>query len=99
MKIEHTIYIIVRFFGLFKDISTKREVEFCLKEGTNVADLIEAIFKSFPMMKTELYTKDNQLREWVIVLKNGRNINIYNGMNTILANGDILAIFPPTAGG
>lgn len=99
MKTEHTIYIIVRFFGLFKSISTKREVGFYLKEGTNVADLIEEIFKSFPLMKPELYNKNNQLREWIMVLKNGRNINIYDGMNTILANGDILAIFPPTAGG
>ncbi|MHA1968977.1 MAG: MoaD/ThiS family protein [Candidatus Hodarchaeales archaeon] len=35
----------------------------------------------------------------VIILINGRNINIFEGIETKLVNCDAIAIFPPTTGG
>jgi len=35
----------------------------------------------------------------VNVLKNGRNIHFLNGLETPLSEGDVIALFPPAAGG
>ncbi|MDD1680192.1 MAG: MoaD/ThiS family protein [Methanoregula sp.] len=33
------------------------------------------------------------------ILQNGRNIHFLAGLDTLLSDGDIIALFPPAAGG
>jgi molybdopterin converting factor small subunit len=40
-----------------------------------------------------------QLGSWVVILINGRNMNIFDGLDTELNDNDVVAIFPPVAGG
>jgi len=50
-------------------------------------------------LKNILFDETDQLHKWIIILRNGRNINVYNGLDTKLTDGDVIAIFPPVAGG
>jgi molybdopterin synthase sulfur carrier subunit len=43
--------------------------------------------------------KTGELKAWLHILVNGRSISMLNGLKTELADGDVLAIFPPMGGG
>ena len=47
----------------------------------------------------ELFEADGSLHGFVSVLKNGREINELDGLDTELADGDTLSVFPPVSGG
>ena len=93
------VTITARFFGKFKQISEEREVEFILKKGSSIVEFLNQLIKHFPPMKELIFDENDQLHSWISILKNGRNIKALDGINTTLADEDILAVFPPVAGG
>ena len=49
--------------------------------------------------KTLLDPETKTLRQFILILVNGRNIVFLDGLNTKLVEGDVIAISPPIAGG
>jgi molybdopterin synthase sulfur carrier subunit len=47
----------------------------------------------------DLFQDDGTLREYVRVMKNGKQIVHQDGLETGVADGDTLSVFPPVAGG
>ena len=43
--------------------------------------------------------KKGTLQQYILILVNGRNILFLNGRDTLLKEGDVIAISPPIAGG
>ncbi len=76
-----------------------REVEIQVKQRSTVLTLLEDSIKRFPDLEELLFTEDSKLHSWITILKNGRNINIFDGLKTKVTEGDVIAIFPPVAGG
>lgn len=91
--------VTARFFGQFKQISNEREIEYKIEKGISIHEFLIQVIKQFPKMKELLFDENYQLHNWVSILKNGRNIKTLEGIDTTLADGDIIAIFPPVAGG
>jgi molybdopterin converting factor small subunit len=46
-----------------------------------------------------LFSAPDTFRDFVNILKNGRNIYFLAGLDTPLDDGDIITLFPPAAGG
>ncbi len=93
------IAVRVKFFATFKQITNKKEIELQLEEGTNISQLIDILIKSYNDLKKEIYDDKNKIKDYIQILKNGRNIKYLNALNTQLEDADTISIFPPVAGG
>ncbi len=63
-----------------------------------VIDLIHYLNLTNQGFKT-LVLSDEKLKPNIIVLKNGRNIEFQEGINTEINEMDVIAFFPPVGGG
>jgi len=88
----------VRSFASFRDILGK-ELSLELKEGSTVKDLLDDLISTRQRLKSAVFDESGKVREYVILMKNRKNIESLNGLDTELAEGDEVAILPPVAGG
>ncbi|MGF3522304.1 MAG: ubiquitin-like small modifier protein 1 [Candidatus Bathyarchaeia archaeon] len=92
----------VRFFTVLREITGKREENLQFAEG-------EKPTVSLALRKlTSRYGKDfadyvfaasGEVRGFLQFLVNGKSVAALNGLETQLADGDVLAIVPPVGGG
>jgi molybdopterin synthase sulfur carrier subunit len=75
------------------------ELVISLPEGKSVRQLLQVLGKKYAGFLPRILESDGQLRPYVSILKNGRNIKYLNDLDAKLAEGDVIAIFPPLAGG
>lgn len=74
--------------------SGRKEVE-C--EGATVREVIERAVVTEPRMRPRIFREDG--RVYAGIFLNGRNINALQGMDTPIAEGDMLKVLPPLSGG
>lgn len=68
--------------------------------GDTVKNLLDTLVKKVgDRLHKILYPKGDQLSELLYILVNGRNIRHINGLETELKDGDVVSLFPITAGG
>ena len=92
--------ITVRLFGPFKQVVGERDVIFNLKTGSTVSQLLTELITKYPSLKDLLFDiKKLELYDYIVILKDGRNIKIYDNLETKLSDNEVIAIFPPVAGG
>ncbi|PWI48258.1 molybdopterin synthase sulfur carrier subunit [Candidatus Heimdallarchaeota archaeon B3_Heim] len=96
---QSTFQVTARFFGPYKQVTKKRDIDISLTEKSTVSLLLEVIITQYPPLKDLILDEYSKLGSWVVILINGRNMSIFNGLNTPLKEGDTIAIFPPVAGG
>ena len=88
----------VRSFASFRDILGK-ELSVELKEGSTVKDLLDDLISTRQRLKSAVFDESGKVKEYVILMKNRKNIESLDGLDTELAEGDEVAILPPVAGG
>ena len=76
-----------------------RDSPFIEVDAGTVRQLLEKLGQSFGQAFYDLIVQEDDLREDVVILKNGRNIAHFKGLDTELTDGDDVAIFPPVSGG
>ncbi len=87
----------VKLFAQISEIAGRKEL---LLEGETVAEVIDELVKEVPELEDELFKEEqNELSEDIIVLKEGRNINYLNGLQSEVGKGDNISIFPVVGGG
>lgn len=69
-----------------------------LSEDAAIYGLLEELKKD-SFLAGKLFGDNGELRDIFIVLVNGRRMDNLNGLDTALAEGDVVSIFPPVAGG
>jgi len=91
--------ITVKFFANFREVIGKGQERV---EGTkNVASLLDELVRRFgERLAEQLYSPGTRkLRGTVNILVNGKAIRLLQELNTPLKDEDVVAIFPPVAGG
>ena len=95
--------VAVRFFAALRELIGKK-VEFL--EFSDSEDItVEKVFKRLNKLYKDKFIqyvfdeKTGEVKDYLTLLVNGRNITALNDMKTRLMDGDVLAILPPVGGG
>jgi len=75
------------------------ELAISVPEGSTVHYLLEILGRKYAGFLPKIMESGGPMRSYVSILKNGRNIGSLDDLDTRLAEGDVIAIFPPLAGG
>ncbi len=88
----------IRAFANFREI-LGRDFDMEIKEGSTTGDLLQSLISNHQNLRTAIFDEAGNIREYVIIMKNRKNIESLQGLRTILGEGDEVAILPPVAGG
>ncbi|QYZ78517.1 MoaD family protein [Methanofollis formosanus] len=88
----------IKSFATFRNIlENEREME--VAEGTTVAALLDLLIKERPPLRDAMFEAPGVLLDHVNILRNGRNIHFEDGLETRIADKDVISLFPPVGGG
>ncbi len=88
----------VRFFARFRELlGTELIAE--VAGQTTLPDLIKQITQKNTEGHHAIFDEGGHFREYVIVMRNSRRIDLADIEKSIVADGDDIAVFPPVAGG
>jgi len=94
MKVE------VKFFTSLREITDKKVDEIQLQNVITVEELLTLLSEKYGKKFREyIYNKKGKVQDFLSFLVNGKNINVLQGFDTELKEGDIIAIIPPVGGG
>ena len=85
----------VKFFANFREFTGTKELEM---DGSTVNEILKNLCTKFPGFE-ELIFDGEKIKPYVNVFLNGRNVNESGGINTMLNEDDVIALFPPVSGG
>jgi molybdopterin synthase sulfur carrier subunit len=88
----------LRFFATFREAAGSKTVEREFPDGATVGEVLAALEEEYEGMAGNLL-EGGDLRPQINVLLNGREVLHMDGVDTELAEGDTLSVFPPVAGG
>ncbi len=85
----------VKLFANFREFTGTKELEI---DSRTVNDVLQELCKKFPGFERILLDGKN-IRPYINVFLNGKNIIEKSGTGTMLHQDDEIAIFPPVSGG
>ena len=87
-----------KLFADLAEIAGARVIDVDAEPGDTVGDAFDALLAAHPDLR-ERVLEDGELADHINLLRNGQNVHHGDGMETTLAQGDELALFPPVSGG
>jgi molybdopterin synthase sulfur carrier subunit len=90
----------IKFIGALRHLSGKTQLTINFQEGMSLKELVTKISQKMP--KLEKTFSDQQLndsRSNALILINGREISVLNGLETKLNDGDEIVFVPVVHGG
>lgn len=92
--------VTIKFFTSLREITGNKIVIMELKNLISVEQLLSLLFEKYGQeFRDYVYNQEGKVQDFLSFLVNGKNINNLEGFNTILKDGDIIAILPPVGGG
>lgn len=88
----------VKVFAGLRDLMP-RELDINMAGGASVSALLDRLCTRYPGLHEQIFDGTGAIKPYVNILKNGRNVAFLDDLRTALEDGDIVAIFPPVAGG
>ncbi len=88
----------LRFFATFREAVGQKELRREFDDDVTVGDVLETLEAEYDGLDGQLL-ENGAVRPQLNVLRNGRNVVHDEGVETVLAKGDTLSVFPPVAGG
>ncbi|MDR0502459.1 MAG: MoaD/ThiS family protein [Treponema sp.] len=68
-------------------------------DGKTAGDALNALAKIYPDIKTHLFADNGNLRDFINLFIDGKNINTLQGLDTPVADNSEVMIIPAIAGG
>lgn len=90
----------LQFYSLLRLLLKQEKMELPAVEGETVAQLLERIQQQLPTpFLHKLLTEDGSMYPGTIILVNRHNIHHLEKLQTPVRDTDVVALFPPGAGG
>jgi MoaD family protein len=90
----------IKFFTSLREITDKKVDEIQLQNSITVKELLVILSEKYgKKFKEYIYNKKGEVQDFLSFLVNGKNINVLQGFDTKLKQGDTIAILPPVGGG
>lgn len=90
----------IQFFSLLRILLKQERLELPSVEEETVVQLLERLQQLLPTpFLQKLLTEDGSMHAGTIILVNRHNIHHLEGLKTPICDGDVVAMFPPGAGG
>lgn len=90
--------MVVKVFANLREICGDASID-VKPDGNKIIDILNKMVEMFPKLKEEIFTSERELKPFVQVYLNGRNIIHLDNLKTRVKETDELALFPPVAGG
>jgi len=87
----------LRFFASFRESVGQKTISREYEDVADVGDVLRALSAEFPDM--ELFAEDGTPREFITIMKDGKDVTHMDGLETEIEDGTTLSVFPPVAGG
>jgi sulfur-carrier protein len=91
--------ITFRTFGAFAEAIGARETALDLPPGEQIGGLLDRLCGLHPPLRKDLFDAAGQIKPYLIILKNGRSVSSLQQLETVIDEGDVIALFPPVGGG
>lgn len=92
--------IITRFLGALRHVAGAGELVLNVKSVISVEEMLKEIGRELPALKKSLhYQKPEELKSNSLILVNGKEISVLDGLETKLKDGDELVLVPVVHGG
>lgn len=88
-----------KLFANFAEVAGMREIEIETYKGLTVENAMESLFERIPKLREEIFDENDRVYEHVKILHNGGEIKQVRYNETIVFEGDELAVIPPMSGG
>ncbi len=88
----------IRFFSELGEV-IGRDIMADTNEGSVLSELITKVSRKNPEGYDAIFDKNGNIREFVVLARNGRQLDMREAGNTIVEEGDDITIFPPISGG
>jgi molybdopterin synthase sulfur carrier subunit len=89
----------IRFYANLREMVGGKEIDLALSPDATVRLVLRQLSARYPELGQKLWDEDEVPRGYVKVLKEGRDIQHLEGLDTALAEADTLSLFPPVGGG
>lgn len=94
------IEVEVTFLSDVRKMTDEGKTVIPLREKSSVRDLVAALVERYGVGFNEfLLNHGRRLKKYVVILVNGRGIDILNGLETVLRHGDSISVMPAVGGG
>ncbi len=90
----------IRFVGSLRAASSRSKITLQFEKDVSLREVVERVVKEQPKLKKALI--DSELedpRTNVLILVNGKDISVLNGLDTALNKGDEVVLIPFVHGG
>ncbi len=68
-------------------------------EGQTIGEVLDALDRQYPSIKTQLLTEDGQIARFVNIYLNDEDVRYLQGLVTPVATSDTIVILPAMSGG
>jgi sulfur-carrier protein len=92
--------MMVTFYATLRQIVGSRQAEFSGQDGCTLRQLIAEMVGRYPALRSEILDEDGNLYGHIHIFINGRDSTLLDdSMETQIASGDTVSVFPPVGGG